>query len=105
MNKLLVSTAAVLMSLLIAAPAFAADHVVTIKGMKFAPAELQVAVGDTVTFTNEDAAPHTATASDGSFDTGRLSRGQSATVTIESAGTFAYICTIHPAMKGTIVAN
>ena len=99
------SATAAAASLLFALPAFAADHVVAIKGMKFAPAELEVAVGDTVTFTNEDTAPHTATASDGTFDTGRLSKGQSATVTIESAGDFGYICTIHPAMKGRIVAN
>lgn len=92
-------------SMLLAFPALAADHAVAIQGMKFAPANLTVAVGDTVTFTNMDAAPHTATANDGSFDTGRLNRGESATVTINSAGTFDYICAIHPAMKGQITAN
>jgi plastocyanin len=92
-------------SLLFAFPALAADHAVAIQGMKFSPANLTVAVGDTVTFTNMDSAPHTATANDGSFDTGRLNRGQSAKITIKKAGDFAYICALHPMMKGQITAN
>ena len=88
-----------------AAPAMAADHAVTIKGVAFSPATLTVAAGDTVTFTNEDSAPHTATAGDGSFDTGRLNKGASATVTIAGAGNHAYKCNFHASMKGTISAN
>ncbi len=88
-----------------AAGAFAADHAVEIKGFKFSPASLEVAVGDTVTFTNADSAPHTGTALDGSFDTGTLSGGQSATVTISGAGDIDYKCNIHPSMKGTISAK
>ncbi len=87
------------------AGAFAADHAVEIKGMKFSPAALAVKVGDTVTFTNADAAPHTGTAEDGAFDTGRLNRGQSATVTISAAGAHSYKCLIHPMMKGTVTAQ
>ena len=94
-----------LAALLAAGPAFAADHAVEIKGMKFNPATLDVTVGDTVTFTNADAAPHTGTAVDGSFDTGRLSKGQSATVTIGVAGMHDYKCAIHTMMKGTITAE
>jgi len=86
-------------------PVFAAEHAVSIKGMKFDPPALEVAVGDTITFTNEDGAPHTATADDGAFDTGRLNRGESATVTIEAAGEHAYNCLVHPSMKGTVTAN
>ena len=82
----------------------AADHAVTIKGRKFDPAELTVAVGDTVTFTNMDSAPHTGSAKDGSFDTGKLSKGQTGTVTIGAAGDFAYFCKVHPSMKGVIHA-
>ena len=87
------------------APAFAADHAVDIQGMKFSAPALEVAVGDTVTFTNRDGAPHTATARDGSFDTGRLSQGQSASVTISAAGTFDYFCAVHPSMKASITAR
>jgi hypothetical protein len=61
-----------------------------------------VNVGDTITWTNQDTAPHTATASDGSFDTGNLSKGKSGSITFSKAGTFAYICSIHPSMKGTV---
>ncbi len=94
------------LSLLTALPARAAtDHAVAIQGMKFNPADLTVAVGDTVTFTNMDGAPHTGTAKDGSFDTGRLSKGQSATVTIAAAGDHDYVCAVHPSMKGVIRAS
>jgi Cupredoxin-like domain len=62
-----------------------------------------VHVGDTITWTNNGPSTHTATARDGSFNTGPLKRGQSASHTFTHAGTFAYICQIHPFMHGTIV--
>jgi plastocyanin len=58
-----------------------------------------------VTFTNEDTAPHTATARNGAFDTGRMSQGESKRVTISTKGTIDYICTIHPMMKAQITAK
>lgn len=82
----------------------ATDHAVAIQGMKFVPDDLSVAVGDTVTFTNMDSAPHTGTAKDGSFETGKLSKGKSGTVTISAAGDHAYFCKVHPNMKGVIRA-
>ena len=82
----------------------AANHAVSIMGMKFDPAELTVEVGDSVTFTNMDSAPHTGTAKDGSFDTGKLSKGANGTVTIAAAGDFDYFCRVHPNMKGLIRA-
>lgn len=93
------------LALAFTAPAFAADHAVEIKGMAYALPTLEIAVGDTVTFTNADAAPHTATATDGSFDTGRLTQGQSASITISEAGTFDYFCAVHPSMKASITAQ
>lgn len=90
---------------LVSAPAPAADHAVRIKGTSFEPAVVAVAVGDTVTFTNTSRALHTATAEDGSFDTGRLKMGETATVTVESAGTIAFRCAIHPGMRGAIEAK
>lgn len=83
----------------------AATHQVSIKNMKFSPAALTVAPGDQITFTNEDGAPHTATATDGSFDTGRLAKGESATITAPAAGEYAYICAVHPMMKGTLTVG
>ena len=84
------------------ARASAGDPPVTIAGFAFHPAATTIHVGDTVTWTNQDSAEHTATASDRSFDTGALKKSASAGHTFRSAGTFSYICTIHPSMKGTI---
>ena len=87
------------------AASHATAHTVMIEWFAFVPAQLSVNVGDTVTFTNADGAPHTATDVNGAFDTGRLSRGQSATLTFNSAGAFDYFCTIHPNMKASITIN
>ncbi|WP_306256807.1 cupredoxin family copper-binding protein [Pararhizobium sp. IMCC21322] len=83
----------------------AADIKADIKGMAFSPATITVSVGDTITFTNRDGAPHTATAADGSFTTATLRKGKSETIAFDSAGTFAFFCKIHRGMKGTIVVQ
>ncbi len=90
---------------LAATRAHAADHQVTISGFAFSPSTLTVSAGDTVTFTNEDGAPHTATARDGSFDTARLNRGESATITVQAAGQHEFFCQFHPNMTGTITVS
>ena len=51
---------------------------------------------------NRDSAPHTATADDGSFDTGELQEGKLKSETFKEAGEFTYFCSIHPNMHGTI---
>jgi len=81
----------------------AASASVTIKDFDFAPASVTVNEGDTVTWTNQGPTPHTATG-DG-FDTGILNAGQSGSHTFDSAGTFSYICTPHPNMKGTVIVQ
>jgi LPXTG-motif cell wall-anchored protein len=83
----------------------AASGSVTIADFSFAPATITVSQGDTVTWTNDGPTPHSATASDGSFDTGIFPKGQSRSHTFNDAGTFAYICTPHPYMKGTVVVQ
>jgi plastocyanin len=80
----------------------AATHAVSIANFKFDPAEISIAAGDTVTFTNADGAPHTATADDKSFDTGRLNKGASASLTFGTAGDYAYHCMFHPNMKAVV---
>lgn len=77
----------------------------TIANYKFTPGTLTIHVGDTVTWTNEDSVQHSATASNGSFNTGLLSKGASASHTFTQAGTFPYVCEIHPFMHGTIVVE
>lgn len=87
-----------------AGTALAADRTVTISGFSFSPNTVTVNVGDTVTWTNQDASTHTATSS-GNFNTGNIPEGGSKSVTFNSAGTFDYICTIHPTMQGTVVVR
>jgi plastocyanin len=81
----------------------AGDPSASIVDFSFHPAAATVHVGDTVTWTNSGTQPHTATATNGSFDTGILKHGQSASHTFGHAGTFTYFCTVHPFMKGTVV--
>lgn len=73
------------------------------KGFAFSPASLDVKVGDTVTFTNQDTAPHNVKI-DGK-ELGIQNTGDSVTWTAAKAGTFPYSCVIHPSMTGTIVAK
>jgi plastocyanin len=80
----------------------AASASVTMGDFFFSPSSVTVAVGESVTWRNTGEAPHNATADDGSFRTPDLNQGQSASHTFDSAGTFSYICTIHPNMKGTV---
>ncbi len=101
----LAAATAALMTWIAASSVLAADSDVTIAGFAFDPATVTIQVGDSVTWTNEDSAPHTATAGDGSFDTGQLGNGDSETVTFDAAGTFAYICSIHPQMAGSVVVE
>lgn len=80
-------------------------HTVTISNFAFSPANLSIKAGDSVVFINQDSAPHTATADNGSFDTGNLGRGAQATLTFNAPGTFSYFCAIHPMMKGSITIS
>ncbi len=78
---------------------------ILIEGFAFSVPTLSISAGDTVTWTNNDTVPHTATADDGSFDTGSISAGESASITFDTPGTYTYKCAFHPGMTGTIVVN
>jgi plastocyanin len=80
---------------------------VTIQGFAFHPSTLTVSPGTKVTFINEDSVQHTATGSAGSsfIASGTLNKGQSYTVTFTKAGTYSYICTIHPNMHGEVIVK
>lgn len=78
---------------------------VTIANFAFGPESLTIAVGDSVTWTNQDSAGHTVTADDGSFKSGTLATGDTFSQTFSAAGTYAYHCAIHPKMKATIVVQ
>ena len=83
----------------------AADHAVAIAGFAFSPKDVTVTVGDTITWTNSDATAHTATADDGSFDTGTIGSNGTGTATFSTAGSFPYHCKIHSSMTGTITVE
>jgi plastocyanin len=68
----------------------------------YQPDPVTVQVGGKVIWLNEDTAPHTATADDGSFDTGTLEQGKLGSETFKRAGTYPYFCEIHPDMRGTV---
>lgn len=79
---------------------------VEIRGFAFGPADITVAHGTSVTWTNKDASAHTVTSDDGtSFNSGRLAQGQPFTHAFATAGTFAYHCAYHPEMTGTVTVT
>jgi len=81
----------------------AADASVEIADMAFAPGDVTVNVGDTVTWTNADPGMvHTVTSTSGAFDSGDMDEGESYSVTFTAPGTYAYLCTPHPFMTGTV---
>jgi plastocyanin len=82
-----------------------ATHTIVMEGVGFAPNTLTVAKGDTVVWVNKDAFPHTATAQDKSFDSKEIAAGKSWRFTAKKSGTFPYVCTLHPTMKGTLVVK
>ncbi len=87
--------------------AASADPVtVDIANFAFAPKDIQAKVGQKITFTNQDSAPHTATATEGAkFDSGQLDQGKSFSYTAKKAGTIQFVCSFHPNMTGTITVS
>src|SRR5215204_6330575 len=71
----------------------------------FDPPDVAVEPGSTITWTNNGDEPHTVTADDGSFDSGRLNPGDSYTVAFGGQGTVTYHCTIHPEMRGSVTVG
>jgi plastocyanin len=79
---------------------------VSMEGIAFQPAEVTVSAGDTVTWTNNDSVGHDVTAdSFSSGDPGGMASGDTFEQTFEEAGTFDYVCTVHPGMEGTVVVE
>jgi plastocyanin len=88
---------------LVTASVLAADQDVAISGFSYSPSTVTISVGDTVTWTNSDAQAHTATGN--GWNTGELGNGDSGTITFGAAGTFDYVCAIHPTMAGRVVVG
>jgi plastocyanin len=83
----------------------AAESEVTIKNFTFRPKEIVVSLGETVVWIQEDRAPHTVTAKDGGFDSGRLGKGDKFPYTFSEKGVFGYICELHPSMTGKVIVK
>jgi len=76
-----------------------------IENFTFVPDPIEVTVGDTVTWTNNDGTTHTVTADDDSFDSGNLDSGATFPQTFDEAGEFSYHCNIHSSMTGTVTVT
>jgi plastocyanin len=87
-----------------ALPAAATTRTIEIDGTAFVPANVVVQRGDRVTWVNKDPFPHTATAQ-GTFDSDSIAAGKSWTWVADKAGTFDYVCTLHPTMKAKLVVQ
>lgn len=77
-------------------------HIIEIRDFVFSPISVEVKAGDTITWTNFDIVPHTATAIDHSWDSGSLKLGESFTYTVTDDMQLDYFCLFHPMMKASL---
>jgi plastocyanin len=75
---------------------------VIIQEMRYEPAELTVALGDTVEWVNRDLVPHTATAQSRAWDSGTIEADASWRTIARDRGTVPYVCLFHPGMRAEI---
>ncbi len=75
---------------------------VNISGFQFGPVAMKIAAGQAVNWINGDDSPHQIAVTGKPLKTGVLLKGQGASLKCDEAGTFSYICSLHPAMKGTV---
>lgn len=80
---------------------------ITIENFAYSPATLKATPGQVISVTNKDSAGHTVTSTDGkSFDTGIINKGETKTFIVPAVvGTYEYICTPHPNIKGTLIVE
>lgn len=78
------------------------EHEIVITGFKFEPDLLKIKAGDTITWLNKDIVPHTATATDESWDTGIIEQDQRKSVTFTKESTSSYFCFYHPSMEAKL---
>jgi len=88
-----------------AGAADARTHTIAMDGTTFTPETLTVKKGDRVTWVNKDPFPHTATAASKAFESKSVAPGKSWSYTASKPGTFDYVCSFHPTMKGKLVVE
>jgi len=100
LKTMAVTTAIVFSKTLIASEP--TEHQIVITSFEFEPILLKIRAGDRITWLNKDIVPHTATASDDSWDTGIIETNQSKSVTFSKSSTSSYFCFYHPTMKAKL---
>ncbi len=89
-----------------AVPVVSADtNTVMIHDFAFSPNSLTVSAGSVVTWKNLDGEPHTVVSAQGLFRSEALDENDSYSFKFDRPGTYAFICSIHPQMRGTIVVQ
>ena len=78
---------------------------ISIEDFVFDPIAITIKKGESVTWTNNDSAPHTVTSSSNLFDSGNLAKGEVYSREFSEPGTYAYICAYHPNMKATVIVT
>jgi len=76
---------------------------VEMSGLSFSPSSVEIAVGGTVTWTNKEGVAHTVIGPD--WGSGTIPQDGTFSQTFDTAGTFEYVCSIHPSMVGTVVVK
>ncbi len=89
----------------VASPAMAATIEVKIDNFTFNPQQVTVKAGDTVTWVNHDDIPHTVTSKTLVFRSKAMDTDDKFSFTFATPGSFAYFCSLHPHMTGTIVVE
>ena len=77
----------------------------TLGNRAFMPDDVNIAVGETVTWMNTDNVSHTSTSDTSGWDSGIVAPGKQFSVAYQTAGTFKYHCAIHPGMVGSVVVR
>lgn len=89
----------------LASPSAGDEAAVSISNLAFDPTSLEVPVGTTVVWTNNEDIPHTVRATEESFRSETLQRGDTFSHQFTEAGTFDYFCEVHPSMDATIIVT
>jgi len=101
MKKRLLAAACLLLSM----PVWAQEVKIDIKEFMFGPKDLNVAVGTTVTWVNDDQIPHTVAETHKVFRSGALDTNDSFSWVFNTPGEYEYFCALHPQMIGKIVVS
>lgn len=83
----------------------ASHRTVDLRNLAFQPALVTVALGDTITWVNLDVVPHTASATDSTWDSGAIAGAGVFTRVADRRGSFSYACRYHPDMTGRLVVR